>query len=79
MRWACIHDKADVAGAPPPCGKVAFYCLVKPYAGMLLSPELFLMLDGRHPEAGEITICGSCGEYIDMKFASEVLTVIEEN
>ncbi len=79
MRWACIHDKQhSIPGAPPPCGGVAFYCLQKPFLRMTLDSDLFLMPDGNKPADGSEVRCGSCGEIIDMIFADEVLTVVEE-
>lgn len=78
-RWACIHDKKpDVLGAPEPCGKVAFFALVPPVPGMLLCSQDFLKADGSPIMLSEEIKCGGCGVSLDMRFATEMLTIMEE-
>lgn len=79
MRWACIHDKHPMlAGAPEPCGKVAFFMLKPLVDGEIAQPEDFRMPDGTMPVMGEPIRCGGCGEYLNLNFADHILSIIPE-
>lgn len=78
-RWACMHDKKpNVEGAPEPCGKVAFFALVPPVPGMLCRSRDFLKSDGTPIMLNEEIKCGGCGVGLDMRFATAMLTILEE-
>lgn len=79
MRWACIHDKKpSIEGAPEACGKIAFYSTVEIVVGMPLRSKDFVMPDGAPIVAGSEVLCGGCGVTLDMRYATQVLSVRAE-
>jgi len=42
------------------CEGIAFYTIPKYVTGDLMKGEDAILLDGRHPKAGEAIVCGSC-------------------
>jgi hypothetical protein len=57
--YVLIHNHSPDGSKP--CGKIAFYLNRKPQAGEVLASKDAMLVDGTHPQAGKVCVCGSCG------------------